>query len=180
MKSPLRNNGEVRFVQSFELNDVKNRYKRQLQIDVSKFFSKKESLNLFECVGTGYRFFYPFDTAGDGKFYEQLQSFDWYYMPWKWEHSETLKIIHQNHKVLEVGSGNNEFVKKLSTDGISATGLELNEHSVLKGKKDGLDIRGESIEKHVLENKDKFDIVCSFQVLELSIFQMYIASCLLK
>jgi ubiquinone/menaquinone biosynthesis C-methylase UbiE len=67
-------------------------------------------------------------SYGDSKFYEQLEKFDWYYMPWKWEHEITLSYLDPKKRVLEIGCGTGSFVQKAADiSGAYIKGLELNE-----------------------------------------------------
>ncbi len=142
-------------------------YKSTFNIDTAPFFQGINQIFQYKCLKTGFRFYYPFHIYGDGPFYEQLEKFDWYYMPWKWEHEQAYSIVNPGLKVLEVGCGKGSFIAKLQNE-LNATtvGLELNDTAVEFGKENGIDIRNESIETHAIGNPAKYDIVCSFQVLE--------------
>src|SRR3989339_873082 len=95
-------------------------------IDVSRFFKDIPEIYIYKCLDTGYKFFYPFNTAGDDQFYQDLQQFDWYYMKDKWENDEAMR----------------------------------------KSKEKGLNIYKETIQEHAKTHQKRYDIVCSFQVME--------------
>jgi 2-polyprenyl-3-methyl-5-hydroxy-6-metoxy-1,4-benzoquinol methylase len=135
-------------------------------MDVSKYFHGLEKISIYKCRDTGMSFFYPLDIAGDGEFYEKLQQFDWYYMDWKWEHESAMQYITPNMEVLEIGCAKGAFISKISKKGVTASGLELNEDAVELGKKRGLRIFNETIQEHARTNPGKYDLVCSFQVME--------------
>lgn len=143
-------------------------YKNTLDVDVAKFFDKLNKIQVFKCIDTGYRFYYPFNTAGDSDFYSQLEEFRWYYMEWKWEHEVAKQIIKSGDKILEVGCGRGDFLKKLKDTNktVDIAGLELNRKAVTEGRDVGLNVVEDTIEEHSANNSDKYDIVCSFQVLE--------------
>ena len=141
-------------------------YKDALQIDVEKYLHSLEEVEIYKCPETGYQFFYPFSVAGNGKFYEQLQEFDWYYMPWKWEHDTALASIRQTDKILEVGSGGGGFLEKLHLNGYDITGLELNQKSIEESQKKQLKVYGQTIQEHARQYPESYDVVCTFQVLE--------------
>jgi SAM-dependent methyltransferase len=46
------------------------------------------------------------------------------------------------------------------------TGLELNQRAVLEAQDSGLNVVNETIEKHAIDNRNKYHLVCSFQVVE--------------
>ncbi|MCB4799696.1 class I SAM-dependent methyltransferase [Tamlana sp. PT2-4] len=164
--SPLLNNAKVKVDRVICVENLIKDYKKHLNIDVSSYFIGLQEITLYKCELSGYRFFYPYNVAGNGFFYEQLQSYDWYYMPWKWENQKTLSLLNKTYKILEIGSGGLGFIKKLNDLGYNITGLELNENSVKIGQSIGVNIKNESIQNHAKTNLGYYDFVCSFQVLE--------------
>ncbi|PRP67001.1 class I SAM-dependent methyltransferase [Nonlabens agnitus] len=153
-------------VKSYETKELISKYKKQLNYDISRFVDGLSEIHLYEDKYTGYQFYYPMDIFGDSAFYEHLQKFDWYYMPWKWEHEYLLNQLDVKDKILEVGAGGLGFIQKISALNVDCIGLELNEKSVDKAKQLGLDVRNESIQAFAAANTECFDVVCSFQVLE--------------
>ena len=141
-------------------------YQQQLGIDVSRYFASLESIQIYKCLDTGYRFYYPFNVDGDGAFYEALQKFDWYYMDWKWEHQITSEMIKPTDKVLEIGCARGGFLNRLKEMGMESTGLELNRSAAEAARARGLNVLDQSIQDHARENPQKYDLVCSFQVVE--------------
>lgn len=141
-------------------------YENQFGINIQKYFKGNTDIKIYECKNTNYRFFYPFNIDGDGEFYGCLQKVDWYYMPWKWEHDITKKLLVGNEKILEIGSGGLGFVENLFRSGYDITGLELNKESIVKANKIGLNVLNETVQNHAINNFEKYDLVCSYQVLE--------------
>lgn len=166
INSVLDKNSQAKLVESILVDDLISEYEKHLKIDVSNYFLHVEKIGVYECLSTKFRFYYPFTIGGDSSFYEQLQSYDWYYMPWKWEHETTLNFLNKNDKILEVGSGGLGFIETLQSKGMDVTGLELNEDSIIKSKRIGLKVFNESVQDHALKNPGKYDLVCSYQVLE--------------
>lgn len=166
IKSPLTGKSNTIFENNILCSNLIENYSKTFNIDISRFFQSYESIQIYRCLETGYRFFYPFNIDGDGKFYEHLQQFDWYYMPWKWEHNVTKKLLSGNEKILEVGSGGLGFVDNLQKSGFDITGLELNKQSIIKAFEQGLKILNETVQEHAKNNFGKYDLVCSYQVLE--------------
>lgn len=161
--SPLLHNTPANLKEVILSSKIKKLYLKTFGIKVN--FDAK-NIYRYECQKSGYEFFYPFDLGGDSSFYEQLQRFDWYYMPWKWEHEKAAEHVSEGDNVLEVGSGNSSFVEYLSKKGVHATGLELNEAAVQFAQDKGLNVLRESIEIHSQKYPTQYDLVCSFQVLE--------------
>lgn len=166
IKSPVTGLKNVSKIRDFDKKWLIRKYNEDFSIDVSSLFEDNGNITLYRCDDSDYSFFVP-PVMGDSNFYEQLSNFTWYYMEWKWEHEITFKLLKEDMKVLEIGCGNGGFLKKLNaTSNISNVGLELNENAVKKLVQDGLDIKMESIENHSINNQNKYDLVCSFQVLE--------------
>lgn len=163
--SPLSKSNLVEFEKSIKTKDIIARYKR-FNIDVTRFFLNNPRIDIYKCTESGYKFYYPFNVSGDSKFYEHFQNFDWYYMPWKWEHEITKNYLKDGLSVLEVGCARGAFIKKINDlFSLNTTvGLELNESAVIKTDK--WCILNETVQDFSKTNQEKFDIVCSYQVLE--------------
>lgn len=142
------------------------RYFEELNIDVSRYFRGIETVELYRCADTGYRFYNPSSLAGDDEFYQKLQKHKWYYEAWKWEYEVAQTFVEPKDHVLEIGCGTGEYLDRLRERGIDCVGLELNSNAIKIGIGKGLHIIGESIQDHAKENAEKYDLVCSFQVLE--------------
>ena len=62
---------------------------------------------------------------------------------------------------------------------LNVTGIEINSLAVKRAREKGLTIYEERIENHSSKNKFKYDIICSFQVLEhISDVKSFIEACL--
>jgi len=166
IQSPLIKNGATRFIRSHSVEYLIKRYEKELHIDISPFFKDYVEIKIYECVKSNYRFYYPLDIYGDGRFYQQLQEYDWYYMPWKWEHENTLTLLSGNENILEVGSGGLGFIEQLHKKGFNITGLELNEDSIKLAKAKKLNILQQYVQDHAKTNANTYDVCCSYQVLE--------------
>ncbi len=166
MRSPLTNNENVHQIDTVSVDRLISGYKDYYNIDVSLYFKNIDELQIYLCEETSYMFYFPFNLSGDSGFYEELQKFDWYYDPWKWEHETTKKFLKKSDRILEVGSGGLGFIKKLNDSGFDVTGLELNSESVIQADQMGLNVFGETVQYHAENYSDKYDVVCSFQVLE--------------
>jgi 2-polyprenyl-3-methyl-5-hydroxy-6-metoxy-1,4-benzoquinol methylase len=142
-------------------------YWDKFNIDVHYLFKGINTVNLYKCKDTSFMFYYPHSLSGDDKFYRHFGKYDWYYLPWKWEHEVCTKYINENDKVLEVGAARGDFLKRLNeSKKIDGTGLELNSEAVKEANERGIHLINQSIEAHAVENPNKYDVVCSFQVLE--------------
>ncbi|MGB3852024.1 MAG: class I SAM-dependent methyltransferase [Tunicatimonas sp.] len=167
VKSPLTGSNNTTWLKSIAISYIKEQYRKQCNIDVSSFFEGLKDISIYRDNDTGYCFYYPCTVAGDDKFYEKLQQFDWYYMPWKWEHQQAATLLSKGMKVLEVGCAQGSFLKKIVNEHqIEATGLELNKSAAHKANSAGLNVLTETIQGHAQQHADTYDLVCSFQVVE--------------
>lgn len=166
IQNPFIESSEVEFIKEVSKERLIKAYQNAFSYDISYIFSNTDAIKLYKCKKSGYKFFYPFNITGDSKFYEKLQENEWYYMPWKWEHQICSEYINEGANVLELGSGKGDFIKKISETykNVNSVGLELNESSVHIDTQ--YKILNQTIQKFSKENEAKFDIVCSFQVLE--------------
>ena len=120
---------------------------------MTRFFKNRKEIDLYRCNDTGYRYYSPLDLGGDSSFYEHFQKFDWYYMPWKWEHEVSLDYITDGQRLLEVGCGQGAFIEKVtSLKNVTCTGLELNETSARQGN--NFAIVNEKIEEHAASSRN--------------------------
>jgi SAM-dependent methyltransferase len=164
MKSPLTGSPNVIPERKVPVRRIISEYAK-FGIDVAPYFGKLNAVGVYRCKESGYRFYYPLILGGDSRFYEHFQKFDWYYMPWKWEHDITLPYVHDGDQILEVGCGQGAFLEKLSaTRRVSCTGLELNKTAIRENS--ALTILNETVETHSQANQERYDLVCSYQVLE--------------
>jgi 2-polyprenyl-3-methyl-5-hydroxy-6-metoxy-1,4-benzoquinol methylase len=116
-----------------------------------------------QCNDCDVLFYYPIST-GDGKFYDELQSYAGYYLDEKSEFLEAAKFITEQDRILEIGCGRGVF-----TDFIKCkeyTGLEFSEEAIIQAQKKGLNVLNQSLEEHGVKWTGAYDVVCFFQVLE--------------
>lgn len=137
---------------------------RGIGVEVGAYFQDIAQIARLHCERCDLVFFSP-ACAGNDRFYEQLQRFDWYYQDEKPEYDYARRFVQEGRKVLEVGCGKGAFRAFLPAS-IDYVGLEFNDEAVRKATAAGLQVRRESIERHVEAQPERYDVVCSFQVLE--------------
>ena len=158
---PACHANDTEAIESVNREDLIRSY-RQKGIDVSAYLHGS-SLTLHLCRHCELGFFDP-PCVGDGAFYEQLQTQEWYYQDDKPEYAYAARQIPENCSVLEVGCGKGAFRAWLPTS-VRYSGLEFNDEAVHKARAAGLDVRKLPIEAHADEGR-RYDVVCAFQVLE--------------
>ncbi|MDJ1473728.1 class I SAM-dependent methyltransferase [Cytophagaceae bacterium DM2B3-1] len=166
LKSPISGSSNIRLVKDIPSIEVITLY-QDAGIDVSRFFENILNISIYECLDSGYQFYYPFTIDGDGLFYQDLRSFPGYFREWKWEYGKVSSIIPSDtQKILEIGCGHGTFLSHLKSRGIKGTGIELTDSSVKECIQKGLDVKNELLSTHKIKHLEEYDIVCSFQVLE--------------
>lgn len=164
--SPLVHKGKVRKIKDIEVATLVKKYQDRFGISTERFFRDLDRISIYQCTETGYSFYYPFNLDGDSFFYEELQRWKHYYEPWKWEHQVALDRLKGDEKILEIGSGTGGFLGTLSERKFDITGLELNEKAVKESRANGWKVSNQTVQNHALEYPEKYDVVCSFQVVE--------------
>ncbi len=152
-------------LEKIDTNILSRLYKKSYGIDVSYLFQGVNSIDYKEHESSGIRYFDPALPADSG-FYEKMQRFDWYYQKSKSEYNTASKYT-KNRNILEIGCGYAYFYDHSDAD--EYTGLEYSQQAIdtiSQRSIAGLKLHKEDIEKHTVNNSDKYDVVCSFQVLE--------------
>ncbi len=154
IKSPLTG-GKSTYESSISTKRIIDLYKRNT--DVARFFTGLDSVSIYRCDDTGYRFYYPLNVAGDGLFYEDLSKEELYYVTRKWEHEVADTYIKAGDTVFEQGCATGAFLTyEKETKNIIAFGSELNEAARSEAEMKGISFT---------QTKEA-DVSCSFQVLE--------------
>ena len=165
VQSPLTGSNDVRVEKEIACSFLIDSYLKQFNIDVRKYFAGLDSVKIFRCLDTGYRFYYPFQIEGDREFYASLQV-QTPYMDWKWEHQLAQTFLKPNDSVLEIGCGNGSFLEGIKGRCADRTGLEFNPAALELGREKEFTVLGQSIQEYTHDHRDKHDAVCTFQVLE--------------
>ena len=160
---PLSGSSNVTLIEQINASDLIKMYNQALQADISKEFGDVKQIGYYHCIDSDLRFFYPMVT-GSEKFYEHLQKNPWYYMDDKAEYSYAKNFIKESDLVMEIGCGRGAFSQKISTK--KYVGLEFSRKAKEIAFSNGIIIENESIQSHSVAHPAKYDVVCSFQVLE--------------
>jgi len=169
--SPITGNNKVRQLQSFDTNTLRSLYLETYGYDIIDLLDKDISaIELYQCLDSGYRFWWPITIVGDSKFYNKLQEKEWYYMPDKWEFREAINHMpaQKNLFVLEIGAAKGDFLGIMRQHNLDAalTGLELNQEAADEARRRGFNVLTEMSGDHAKTHKAAYDVIASFQVLE--------------
>lgn len=164
--SPLTKSSNVKLLREIDTEVIINLY-ANMNINVKKIFKDINTIEFYECSETSFKFFYPYNVAGDNEFYQALSKEDWYYMPWKWEHNIAKEFCKDGMSILEIGCAKGDFIDHINSKfKVSTMGLEFNTEAAKIAQTKGLDVRTINLEELADPFKNTFDLVCSFQVLE--------------
>ncbi len=164
--SPVIPSSKTKLVDEIDSDDIVNLYKKIRQVDVRRFFNGHEKIEVRECEKSGYRFYFPFFTAGDSKFYEEMHVSGDYYRPWSYDHQLAYDTIKNDDVVLEIGCGSGMLLDKIREKTKNVSGLEFHQTAVEECRKKGLEVFNESVEAHAEKKNEFYDVVCIMQVLE--------------
>lgn len=165
-QSPLTGTDEISLLKTIAVEKLINDWHHNFNIDITSELHGYKEIYLYQCNQTKLRFFFPFDISGSEKLYEQLQKFDWFYMPDKWEHKVALKNLLNCNDVLEVGCAFGSFVESALKLGLNAKGIELNLAAVKAAKANNLPVEKIDLHDFAKHYPLSQDAICSFQVLE--------------
>lgn len=168
IKSPVTQTDNVIEIEKISVEKIIEQYKAIGMYDTMRLFGGLNEISICKCNDTGYRFYFPYSIAGDEKFYDELLKNTGYYHSWRWEHQVAFEKISTNQRILEIGCGSGNFLSKmLNEKQIDCVGLELNSSAAKVAKERGIEVYLQTIEEFSKDlTIEKFDVVCSFQVLE--------------
>jgi 2-polyprenyl-3-methyl-5-hydroxy-6-metoxy-1,4-benzoquinol methylase len=146
--------------------EIAKEWHQNMDINLGDEFRELGLIQYCECRETGLRFYIPAAAAGTGQLYSQLQKYDWYYMPGKWEFGEALSLLEEPSELLEVGVGEGYFLQAAKQDGHSCHGVELNDQAAARVRSLGFEIYTQTLNDLSIHSQKRYDVICSFQVLE--------------
>lgn len=149
-------------LESLRYEDIRWLYRRVHRLDIPAAIAS--TIDLHRCHHCQLRFYWP-QVGGTPAFYERLQALPWYYSEDKAEYRLASQHIAAGQSVLEIGCGAGSFASYLPP-GCVYQGLEYNQAAIEKACRRGLQVELASIEAFAESSRARFDVVCSFQVLE--------------
>lgn len=178
MQCILCHNADLYCKNKVDLSKLKRLWnKSYFQNETVDFFDNCKELSLYECKMCSLGFYHPF-IMGDDKFYNKLSSNQWYYSHEdKTEYTYANTFLKDNNNLLDVGCGIGRFKEYITAKNVRFTGLELNTKAISEAKEKGLNVINCRIEDFCKNNKEEFDVVTTFQVLEhISNIESYVKS----
>ena len=164
---PLCRSESVHKTDSLKVPALVDAWQKALHFDVSPEYHSVEEIELWRCAACYLSFFVPEVVAGSPELYRQLEKFDWYYMPRKWEHDVALEDLKGSRNGIEIGCGFGEFVARAARErAIPFEGCEQNPSAVEVARAKGIQVLHETAENLARERPGAYSAVCAFQVLE--------------
>jgi len=162
---PLCGSVKNKFIERISLDDLSFLYEKQLGSSVRPFFTKSgfNYLKLLKCGRCGLKYFQP-SLRSSRQIDYILETKDWYFLDNKEEFIQAIENITPKSKVLEIGAGNGNFALILASR--YYTGLEKSRSAREIASSKGIKLLGESLFEHSKKNKNMYDAICMFQVLE--------------
>lgn len=166
-KCPICDSLDTLLVRSIDVEQLIEAWKQKFDIDVSSEFRKVKTVDLLGCDCCYVQFFVPDCLTGSGHIYAQLQRFDWYHIPRRWEYNIALGDLRECGRILEIGCGVGDFIKQArNEEGLNVEGIELDDDAVRKAQESYLPVRALNLEDLAVSLPGHYDAVCGFQVLE--------------
>jgi SAM-dependent methyltransferase len=157
--------GKASRIDSLRAEKIKSLYYLKCGVDVSEFLSGIDSVELYECQLTGYKYWLPDRAAGNEKFYQVLsRAWKNYYQTARWEYPLAASYANNGMSCLEIGCGRGFFLKSIEGQSQRCVGLEFNTEAI-ENKVCSSPVLNETIEEHSRRG-NLYDIAYSFQVLE--------------
>ena len=153
--SPITYSENIELVETLDSGRIIELY-NLLNIDVKRFYGNNANVQIYKCLDTGYRFYYPFSLMADGKFYEDLSQNRGNYYSWRWEHGKALEFLKNKDMLLEIGSGFGEFLYRVSKIVSSSQGIEFNSYATQVAREKGLNVEQKLIEECAQESENCF------------------------
>lgn len=109
-------------------------------------------------------YYYNYHLPDSEQMYNELSNRSNYYPLFREEYGVATEIIEnlRPKSLLEIGAGNGGFLERIQHIVPKAVGSEYNPHAVKICQNKGLNM----ITKNIADIKEKFDVVCNFEVLE--------------
>ena len=161
-KCILCESSDIEIKEKLDVAIINKLYKSRANISTAKFFKQPE-INVCKCNSCELLYYSP-QILGDGAFYEELQNYEGYYLEEKTDYLEASKYVKESDNVLEIGCGAGFFTNYIKAK--SYTGIEYNDQAISIAQSKNLNVVKQSIQAHALDNFEKYDVVCFFQVLE--------------
>lgn len=162
-KCPVCNGESYSISDKYDINALISIWRSEYGINPIPTAYGGETMHKLHCNTCG-SYFYDLDIPDFKEMYDALSRIEGYYPEKKWEYDAAIGIINavKPQNLFEIGAGFGYFLKKARCFVPEVSCSEFNPEAVSVLNRMGVKVRPENL----VEIKEKFDIVCSFQVFE--------------
>jgi SAM-dependent methyltransferase len=160
---PLDATMNARLIERISTDSLASVFEKSLGFSIRGDVAHAPWIEFYVCQTCSLGFFNP-SLVGSEDFYRELSRFSWYYLNDKAEYAYARTLIKPGDAILDVGCGSGAFARRLC--GNKYVGLELSRSASQQAVRQGVEVVSETIEAHAARNRERYDIVCAFQVLE--------------
>ena len=156
---PLTGSAEVDVLQHIPAAYLIDRYRRDLDIDISTTFDRAFSVAFCESWATGLKFFSP-PLTGGGEMYAALRGQGWYDPADKFEFDIGASAVKPGDRVLDVGCGAGHFARHVPEADYTGHDADVEEGGT------GVAMLSGDLGDLARDHTGSFDVISAFQVLE--------------
>ena len=160
----LFGHADTTLIETISASDLAAAYQERLGVSVSNDLGTTEEISFRQCNVCLLKFFTPLLPGSEGTLPPACAQELVLFRARKTNSVSLPRRIRADQNVLEIGCGTGQFASYLKD--CRYTGIELNRNAVAAARAKGLDVRCADVSEIALEQEGKFDVVCSFQVLE--------------
>ncbi len=133
-------------------------------LNVRQRHTPAAKVTLCRCVSCGLDYFVP-TVPADSEFYRELmQAVD--YHEDRWEFAVVAELVRGSGSVVDFGSGDGAFLKRLIAHCDRLVGVDYNEAALAALGSSGLEAYAGNFPKFAAGERDAFDVACAFQLIE--------------
>lgn len=187
MRCPICNSERTKIQYSLSSDDAARHTLGYKIVDVQLFQKIKSHIetlwnkkycDFVRCTNCFFSYAIPY-VPGDIQFYSLAYHNAGNYVPWKWDYQVTYDEMQDLYNsgnlkkaftLLEIGSGDGAFIKRVTptmTKKKNVKCLEYSGYGVQAIRKYGVDAYSQDIREFCLSSfRERFDVICMFQVLE--------------
>jgi SAM-dependent methyltransferase len=165
---PLCGGSDGQVVRDVEFGDIWDRlaadWSAEFDPVVVESHTPRATTSLVECASCELQYFSP-SVPGSADFYEQLTR-SAYYEDERWEFGVVAGLVAPGQDVVDVGCGRGAFLELAAGHARRAVGVDHNPSAVDHLRSLGIEAHALDFADFAASEREAFDVVCGFQILE--------------